>query len=72
MKCPICNRDRDDKIPLQKAKKIMNKIGLEQELCNPGGRQIRLKGYRSTLQLSDQCNWCDYDKIINYIRSGDK
>jgi len=71
MICPICHRERDDSMPLLKAKEVINLIGLEEEFCNPGGRQIKLKGY-CTLQLSDQCNWCDCLKILKHILGGHK
>ena len=68
MKCSYCERDRNDKTPHDNARKLIHQIGLEEEFVNPGGRQIKLKN-SPTLQLSDQCNWCDYDVIVDHIKA---
>ena len=65
MKCPYCNRDRNDQEPIRLAKLILGKNKFFENI-NPGGRTLFFK--RGNLHLHDMCNWCDYEKIKEFLK----
>ena len=60
-KCPICGRDRDDKKAEEKIRLFCKENGLLSENVNPGGRTLSFPFGK--INLTDQCFWCDYDKL---------
>ena len=66
MKCPYCNKDMNkDRTEIQK---LCKKYGLNGELVNPGGRQLRFsKKGEEWLYLTDMCNNCDEIKIKKFL-----
>ena len=69
--CPVCGGDQiKDITPI---KKKMKEAGLNGNLCNPGGRQLRFKSIgEEWLQISDMCNECDAKEILDFIKKKDE
>ena len=65
IRCPVCGRDMEDKTPHQKAKELLSGQVVSQRL-SPGGRELCLKN-GACIQLSEYCDWCDYEKIKRYF-----
>lgn len=63
--CPYCNRDMFEETPRSMATLLVNIERVVSEQVNPGGREIVFlnKGKEVKVQLSDHCNWCDYEKV---------
>jgi hypothetical protein len=69
MICPTCNKDTLSEEPREIAREICKENGINGELCNPGGRQLRFsKKQNQWLQISDHCGWCDLEDIKNFFK----
>lgn len=66
MKCPICGRNTNDKKPLKRSRRIVKKERIVSEQVISGGREL---GFRfGKINLPDECNWCDYERIEEEIK----
>ena len=65
MECSYCHKDRSDTEALRLSKNLIRKHILIGEYVNPGGRELIFSFGR--INISDQCNWCDYKKIKKEI-----
>ncbi len=70
MSCPVCgnnpNSPRSPEIENQLRTLFRRRGGLMGELCNPGGRALEF-GDGTKIQLSDMCNVCDVNKLIEKL-----
>lgn len=67
MNCPICNKDSNNKEIRLKAIQLCKDNEIEWEDCNPGGRKLHFKN-KGSLQISDMCVCCDYEKIKEFLK----
>ena len=65
--CPVCGKDPNEVVP--GIRDLCMEAGMDGEVCNPGGRALHFssKG-ENWLQLSDQCTWCDAEKIREFLQ----
>ena len=62
--CLVCNGDRDIDM---KAIRELCRDRIVSEMVNPGGRELIFKD-RGRLQLSDQCNACNAERIRDFLK----
>lgn len=69
MICPDCKNDCNSLEIQSKSKQLCKENGINGELCNPGGRQLRFKSTGDKwLQISDHCYYCDLKEIEKFIK----
>lgn len=56
-KCPYCQKDTLDKNARDQIRKLSDEQGLQEEWCNPGGRQLIFPW--GSVQFTDCCYHCD-------------
>jgi ssDNA-binding Zn-finger/Zn-ribbon topoisomerase 1 len=60
--CPRCHKIWNDPVAKEKSTKLIEETGgLVSEFANPGGRELIFSF--GSIQISDQCYWCDYETI---------
>lgn len=63
--CPVCGENAlEDQTEIFR---VCKEHGLNGNLCNPGGRQLRFTTKEGWLQISDMCNHCDAEKIKKFL-----
>lgn len=64
--CPCCHK-LESEFDMKSFRKECASMGLNGELVNPGGRQLRFsKTGDIWCQISDYCRWCDSEKIRKF------
>ena len=64
--CPYCSKDRNDAVARKMARSLVGEYHLVSELCDPVGRALKFRmpdGQLKSFHISDQCNWCDLEKL---------
>jgi len=67
-KCPICGGDRSQEMSPE-LRKLINLHRLIREDVNPGGRELIFET-GGKIQLTDECNACDYKSLEDFLMSG--
>ena len=68
MVCPCCGKDALDNEMRTKLKQLCEINGINGELANPGGRQLRFSTTgEEWCQIMDYCVHCDYTTVENFI-----